>query len=986
VIVTFYSYKGGVGRSMTLANAADILARSGLRVLMVDFDLEAPGLEHFFPIDHVEARGHEGLLDLLLTFKHSMSTACSTEAERNAFRDLGRFVTTVYPVGDGGGGIDLLSAGSRLTDEQVAHYGEELRRFDWVDFYFSWSGELFFEWLRREFAARYDVVLVDSRTGVTEMGGVCAYQLADVVVLLCAPNLQNVEGTAAMVRHFVSPQVRAVRDDRPVEALVVPARVDQGNSSLQDVFRRRFTERFAAYVPPRLVDHDVSLWDLQIPYEPRYAFDEQVITDPRRDEERRGLAAAYGRLVTALSLLAPEASPLATLRPADPTAADVPRNAVDTRYDPTTRFAAADVFLSFGRRSEATAAEIRDLLRRNRISVATSADPWSPGAAYTRALSDLITAARVGLVLIGPPGDDSPWRQREIDQLTSTGSDRPVVGVLLSGATWDQIPSALHRAAIIDLSSGRGDDLEDVVAGVRAAIGHGRSVTLRTHADRNPYPGLLPFTEEDRDVYLGRDDEVASVLEQLRTHGTSCVVGPPGVGKTSMVFAGLVPELRRGVLPASSRWAVVSMRPGGRPLEALVDALAKAAPDPTGGPSRRPADDVDVLVARLRESFQSVVLVVDQLEEIFTLSGAAERDRFASCLHWIVAAEPAFVVPVLVLRSEFLSDARAVPQLDGLISPGLVVVSPLSQDRLRTAIHVPARRLGVQFEPGLVDRLLRDAGGEPGSVGLLQFVLRQLWDAQKDGYLTHEAYVELGGLASALSRRADAVLMTLSSTDQGAARALMLTLVEIRDADVVRRRVAIGDLDDDARRVVDHFVDAWLLVVSTSESGHAEVQIAHDAIISVWPALGAWIEDARGSIRARTRIGTAAREWADSGRDPTFTMPPERLESLVGDLGDLPLARLEEDFLAASRAEASSVRSRSLLHGTALWSTGAALGTALSTALAAVSAGAPLLADTGWLLASVIVATVLGTLAALASLYASRRSSHRQRRSRPGAS
>ena len=191
MIVTFYSYKGGVGRSMALANVADLMARSGLRVLIVDFDLEAPGLEHFFPVDHEEIRGHEGLLDLLLAFKYSMSTMAGHE-ERNSFKDLDRFLTTIYPFRDGHGGIDLLPAGRRLTDEQIGRYSEELRQFDWIDFYFSWSGELFFEWLRRALHQRYDVALVDSRTGVTEMGGVCAYQLADAIVLLCAANLQNI--------------------------------------------------------------------------------------------------------------------------------------------------------------------------------------------------------------------------------------------------------------------------------------------------------------------------------------------------------------------------------------------------------------------------------------------------------------------------------------------------------------------------------------------------------------------------------------------------------------------------------------------------------------------------------------------------------------------------------------------------------------------------------------------------------------------------
>src|SRR6266702_172384 len=155
MIVTFYSFKGGVGRSMALANTADLMARSGLRVLMVDFDLEAPGLEHFFAIDQAWVRGSEGLLDLLLAYKYSMSAASSGTDEQDTFRDLDRFVTTIYPARSGGGRLDLLSAGQRRTDDQLVRYGLELRQFDWLNFYFTWSGELFFEWLERTSADRF---------------------------------------------------------------------------------------------------------------------------------------------------------------------------------------------------------------------------------------------------------------------------------------------------------------------------------------------------------------------------------------------------------------------------------------------------------------------------------------------------------------------------------------------------------------------------------------------------------------------------------------------------------------------------------------------------------------------------------------------------------------------------------------------------------------------------------------------------------------
>ena len=744
---------------MALANVADLLSRSGLRVLIVDFDLEAPGLEHFFPIDHDQVQGHKGLLDLLLTFKYSMSTASSGNEERNAFRQLDDFLTTVYPSRHGAGGIDLLPAGRRLTDEQIGRYGEELRRFDWLDFYFSWAGELLFEWLRQTFLKRYDAILVDSRTGVTEMGGICAYQLADVIVVLCAPNLQNLEGTQAMVRHFLSPQVRAVRHDRPVEVLIVPARVDQEDTNLRRIFEQRFEERFDSYVPTALADQGLRFWDMQIPYEPRYAFDEQVVTDPNRAEERRGLAASYAKLLQGITLVAPEQSALATLRPTPGRDGEGRlQGPVETRYDPTSRFATADVFVSFGHGSEDYARQIRELLLREALTVATSPDPRAQEAPFTRAASDLVQAARIGLVLVGPEDDQSKWRQREIDQLLTPRGQRSIYTVLLPGASRDQVPSSLVNFPVVDISSGSAG-LDSLLAAVRmSSVQLGSASSPSSKVERNPYPGMAPFRELDQDVYFGREAEVKRMLGRLGADGACSVVGPAGIGKTSAVFAGLVPALRRGRLPASERWPVVSVRPGDRALSVLVEALTKLKPATTFA-----AEEVEALVASLRQDFQRVVLVIDQFEDLFTRTRESEQTQFIGYLNELCNRDRGLVMPVVILRSDFLGELARAPDLAQLLAASSpVLIGPLSEDKLREAIEIPARRFGVTLEPGLADRLLADVADEPGALTLLQSVLHKLWLNQKDGYLTHAAYEQAGGAAHALANGADATLDALS--------------------------------------------------------------------------------------------------------------------------------------------------------------------------------------------------------------------------------
>jgi cellulose biosynthesis protein BcsQ len=909
VIVTFYSYKGGVGRSMALANVADLLARSGLEVLLVDFDLEAPGLEHFFPIDHDAIRGREGLLDLLLSFKQSMSVT-SGSAERRAFRQLDRFIASVYPPRDGCGRLDLLPAGRRLTDEQMGSYGAELRQFDWVDFYFSWSGELFFEWLRRTVVQQYDAVLVDSRTGLTEIGGVCGYQLPDTIVMLCAPNLQNVEGTEAMARHFLSPQVRAVRNDRPLNVLIVPARVDQEDTESRRGFEERFTARFAEYLPPDLAAADLSLWDLQIPYEPRFAYDERVITDPTRSDERRGLAGAYGTLLEGIALLAPDDSRLAELRPPLRSNGELGRaKPVETRFDPTTRYAAPDVFISFGVGSEEAAGHLRELLDSEGRVVATSADPRAPDASYTRAFSQLVQAASVGIVLVSRHGDRSPWREREIRQLLSS-SRRAVLPVLLPGASPDQVPPALQDYAYLALREVV--DWDSLVASVDAALTNLRSVPPPTGVAPDPYRGLVPFREEDSDFFFGREAEVDAILDRLRQDGTCSVVGTAGIGKTSVVFAGLVPTLRRGRLPGSEHWPVVRLRPGNRPLVSLKKALATLV-GPPQGVDDDVIVDIDALGARIVDLFQLVLLVVDQMEELFIAVDADEREAFVDALDQLYQGGRGAVAPILVVRSEVFHEAIQMPALARLLS-NPIILGTLSRERLRAAVEVPAQRLGVAFEPGLVDRLLADVGDEPGAIALLQFVLRELWQHQRDGYLTHQSYDGMGGAIQGLVSRADAALQSLSAHEREIAREVFLTLVGIGEVGARRRTTVameelIAGLEErgfttaESQRMVEWLQNYWLLVTTVAR-GRLLVAISHEALIGAWPTLQVWIEEAQGALRARSQLEFAARDWVSLDGDNAALLTPERVTQLLGVIGDTPLSATEREFVSASQRHA----------------------------------------------------------------------------------
>jgi MinD-like ATPase involved in chromosome partitioning or flagellar assembly/tetratricopeptide (TPR) repeat protein len=320
MIYTFYSFKGGVGRSMALANVAELLYRRGSNVLIVDFDLEAPGLEGYFNTSEAEfspneIQGKRGVIDLILSYsemrslpapKLPQSENLAGSATPNVFpypvEPLSNFVVPIYKPSAKGGSLSIVPAGARKGDE-FTHYAQSVRAFDWDDFYTNLDGELFFEWFRHEAESMADYVLVDSRTGVTEMSGVCTYQLADVVAMFVSPNQQNLDGTLMMARSLSNPElIEEGRKGRPLSLVFVPSRVEQGDAELLDKFANEFDKTLGRYIVNSLIFEKSAFIDLKIPYIAHYAFMERVAAREPERASSADLIEAFERLVSALQL------------------------------------------------------------------------------------------------------------------------------------------------------------------------------------------------------------------------------------------------------------------------------------------------------------------------------------------------------------------------------------------------------------------------------------------------------------------------------------------------------------------------------------------------------------------------------------------------------------------------------------------------------------------------------------------------------------
>jgi len=437
---------------------------------------------------------------------------------------------------------------------------------------------------------------------------------------------------------------------------------------------------------------------------------------------------------------------------------------------------------------------------------------------------------------------------------------------------------------------------------------------------RNPYKGLRPFTEADVEDFFGRTALVERLVARLAGDGGPglrflAVVGPSGSGKTSLVRAGLVPALRAGAVPGSAAWRVVDVVPGTDPLAELDRALGRAAGAPLpSGPGAGPDDLLRALEAL---GPGELLLVVDQFEELFTLAGPADRRTLLDALVLAVTAPGSRLRVVVTLRADFYDRPLGIPGLATLLQDGTEVVVPLAPAALEQAVVEPAERVGVRVEPALLAQVVDDVGDRASLLPLLQYALTELFDRRRTDVLTLVDYRAVGGVAGALVRRANDVHARLTAGQQRVARQLLLQLVRPEGAAAdTRLRVLQSELversddPDAAQAVLAAYAAARLLSFDREpRTGAPTVEVAHEALLREWSLLRGWLDRARDDLRAEQRLRAAAREWDESGRDPSFLARGGRLAALdhwvqrwTAGMGWTPGA-LERDYLAASRAQ-----------------------------------------------------------------------------------
>lgn len=415
-----------------------------------------------------------------------------------------------------------------------------------------------------------------------------------------------------------------------------------------------------------------------------------------------------------------------------------------------------------------------------------------------------------------------------------------------------------------------------------------------------PYPGLRAFFTEERDWYFGREAHVDAMLTCLESNRFLAIVGSSGSGKSSLVFAGLIPALREGQLAGTrtdkhgepAPWSVVCFHPGNRPLDELAGAIVKEAAggDPhLAGHVRAALDSGDLVqaleIAGLLEAHRETLVYADQFEELFRFteksSPAAQEEALRLSQLLVAAAEQkkARLHLLLSMRSEFIGECERFPGLPELVSRSQFLAPRLTRKQLSQSLACPAQAVGWEIAPDALTALLNDCGTSPDQLPLVQHVLRRMWTlaaAASRRELTLEDYTAAGGIRGSMAQHGDEILATLPQPAGGeVARVLFMALCDEREeGPLVRRMSSQEEVEALAGRPLA-LVSQVIAAFTSDDPGFVRedkhlLDVRHEAVLRQWPRIAEWLRWEAEFTWWLDQLSEATEAWEANLGDPDF--------------------------------------------------------------------------------------------------------------------
>jgi tetratricopeptide (TPR) repeat protein/CO dehydrogenase nickel-insertion accessory protein CooC1 len=652
-IITFYSYKGGTGRTMTLANVAWILASNGKRVLAVDWDLESPGLHKFFHpfLDESTVGATPGVIEIINDYQMAALNPEPREDDswHLEYADVERHAVSLEWIFPDNGRLDFLSAGRQNRD-----YSAAVCSLDWDNFYDRLGGGRFFRAMREDMKRKYDYVLIDSRTGLSDVADICTIELPDVLTVCFTLSDQSIEGAADVAR-----QITSRYRDRNIRVLPVPMRIEDGEKEKLDIGRALARATFEGF-PTGLSQEEAALYwaSVEVPYKPFYAFEETLATFGDDPGSPTSLLSSFERITEAVT-----GGEVVAMRPI-PEDLRLQYREAYTRRQPA---AVTPVYVSYAPEDRIWADWIEAVLTRAnfhvipRSTVTSLAMTESPRADH-EIQGTSRTIAVLSSAYLHSPEAKAIWKT--LSAADATGTSRQLVPVRVSEI---RITDPYSAYPVVDLAR---MDADQATARLLWALDRpaqpGGAMAARAEDPR--FPGTVPpiWNVPARNAdFSGRGAILEKLRDKLAGGGVAVVVaqalyGLGGVGKTQVALE----YAHRFMSDYDLVWWVPSER-----AEEISLALAQLAQKMSLNVSDNVAEAAEAALEELRrDTTPHWLLIFDNADdpkqlEPYLPTGVGHVLITSRNQAWTHSAEP-LEVDVFSREESVAHLLRHIPQLD----------------------------------------------------------------------------------------------------------------------------------------------------------------------------------------------------------------------------------------------------------------------------------------------------------------------------------
>lgn len=396
----------------------------------------------------------------------------------------------------------------------------------------------------------------------------------------------------------------------------------------------------------------------------------------------------------------------------------------------------------------------------------------------------------------------------------------------------------------------------------------------------NPFPGLRPYEEPDADWFFGRGAEINDLLKRLRRLHFVAIVGASGCGKSSLIRAGVLSQIRDGYLDAE--WSIAAFRPGERPSANLAEALCpELSCDFDAFTDTLHSGSLGLVKAVQSANLPAsskVMILVDQFEELFQFTqrkgdnAQEEVKQFLKLLLSAAASDDVAVYVVVTMRLEWLNECATYVGLAEAINEGIYLVPQMSRRQFSQAIMGPLDAAGGAITTALLDRMLNDLDGRSDQLPVLQHALLRIWERRGDKDTFDRAdYEAVGTFTNCLSNHAEEVFAELSDPHKKAAEALFRSITQVYKNRKIRRPRSVEEI---LKATGGDFVQLETVIAAFSRTGRSFlvttkgklepssiVDVSHEALIRQWDRLRGWVDNEAELQSRLARLEADAAEW-----------------------------------------------------------------------------------------------------------------------------